>query len=378
MSNRLRISIIFIIALLLAGCGDQRVLERLGFTHTVSYDLIETDEDESDRKLMISISIPRPESGTGSGDGRRQVLTAVSSTAKEGRYDLSRQTELMLVSGQLRNSLFGLSLAKQGIWEQIDTLVRDPSISPRTKITVVNGNAHELLVKEYPQHPRTAQFIDRMLEKEEQATTIPKSSIHEFTKDYLDDGIDPVAPMIRINGDDIIVDGIALFKDDHYVMKIEPSQALIFAFLRGNFTHGEISINLSEVGRENEKVMFSSLVSKRKVKAAPSKVGAPFKVDVYIDVTGSVLEYIGNLDINSSSDRNKVEQLISDYAKIKAEEMIKTVQEQKVDSFGLGKYVRTVLSYEQWSDLNWDEVYPDIEVNCHAKVRIKDAGKFMK
>ncbi|GIP14951.1 hypothetical protein J40TS1_05930 [Paenibacillus montaniterrae] len=121
MSNRLRISIIFIIALLLAGCGDQRVLERLGFTHTVSYDLIETDEDESDRKLMISISIPRPESGTGSGDGRRQVLTAVSSTAKEGRYDLSRQTELMLVSGQLRNSLFGLSLAKQGIWEQIDT-----------------------------------------------------------------------------------------------------------------------------------------------------------------------------------------------------------------------------------------------------------------
>lgn len=378
MSNRLRMSVIFIITLLLTGCGDQRVLERLGFTHTVSFDLTETDEDESDRKLMISISIPRPESGSGSGHGRRQVLTAVSSTSKEGKYDLSRQTELMLVSGQLRNSLFGLSLAKQGIWEQIDTLVRDPSISPRTKITIVNGSAHELLVNEYPQHPRTAQYIDRLLEKEEQATTIPKSSLHEFTKDYLDDGIDPVAPMIRIKDKGIIIDGIALFRDDHYVMKIEPSQALIFAFLRGNFKHGEFSINLSEVGRENEKVMFSSLVSKRKVKAAPGKGGGPFKVDVYIEVTGSVLEYIGKLDLNSSSDRNKIEQLISDYAKINAEKMIKSVQEQRVDSFGLGKYVRSSLSYEQWSHLNWDEVYPDIEVNCHTKVRIKDAGKFMK
>lgn len=328
--------------------------------------------------MLISISIPRPESGTGSGDGKRQVITAVSSTAKEGRYDLSRQTELMLVSGQLRNSLFGLSLAKQGIWEQIDTLVRDPSVSPRMKITVVNGSAHELLTKEYPQHLRTAQYIDRLLEKEQQATTIPKSSIYEFTKDYLDDGIDPVAPMVRIKGEGVIIDGIALFREDRYMMKIEPSQALIFAFLRGNFTHGEISINLSEAGRENEKIMFSSLISKRKIKVAPGKDGAPFKVDVYIDASGSVLEYIGELDLNNSSDRNKIEQLVSDYIKTKSEEMVKIVQEHKIDCFGFGKYIRNSLSYAQWNNMDWYEVYPDIEVKCHAKVRIKDAGKFLK
>lgn len=43
MSSRLRMSITLIIALLLTGCGDQRVLERLGFTHTVSYDLAENE-----------------------------------------------------------------------------------------------------------------------------------------------------------------------------------------------------------------------------------------------------------------------------------------------------------------------------------------------
>lgn len=371
-----RLIIVLTIVALLTGCGDQRILEKLGFTQTTSYDLASDHDGNAEDKLLISVSIPRSESD--SGDTEREFLTAIAPTSKAGKINLARQTELILVSGQLRNAIFGLSLAKEGIWEHIDTLVRDPSISPQVKITVVNGSAHDLLKKDYPQHPRTGQYIDRMLETESLVQTVPKISVYQFTKDYFDDGIDPVAPMIKEMNKNIVIDGIALFRKDRYIMKIEPDHALIFAFLRGKFKQGEISINLSEVGRNNEYVMFSSLVSKRSIKATSISGENRFRVDIHIKITGSVLEYIGALNLDNEKDRNKIEALISDYITTKAEDMIATMQQHSVDSLGTGRYVRSTLKYKQWKSMDWHQVFQNIEVKCHVNVRIKDFGIFVK
>ena len=373
--------IILVITMILSGCGDQRILEKLGFTQTTSYDLAPDDEqststeDQSKKKLIISVSIPRPD--TDGGNKSREVLTATAYTSKEGKIKLSRQTELMVVSGQLRNALFGISLAKQGIWEHIDTLVRDTSISPRVKVTIVNGSAHELLAKDYPRHPRTGQYLDRMLEKEAGSQTIPEITLYQFTKDYLDDGIDPVAPIIKKTEEHIQLDGIALFQEDRYVTKIAPDQALTFAFLRGNFKQGEMSIDLSDVGRNDEHIMFSSMISQRSVKIKTGSGSNQYRADINIKITGSVQEYIGERSLDQDKDRKILENLIAEYIKLKAEEMVAMMQKNQVDSIGLGKHVRKTLGYERWKKLDWRNVYQNIEVKCNVKIHIKDYGKFV-
>lgn len=374
--------IIFIIA---TGCGDQRILEKLGFTQSISYDLASDDEhsnddehstgNESRTKLLIGNTIPRPNSD--GGKRSREFISSTAISSKDGKIKNSKQTELMLVSGQLRNTLFGISLAKQGIWEHIDTLLRDTSISPQVKITVVNGSAHDLLGKDYTQHPRTGQYLDRMLEKEAHVQTIPHTTLYRFTKDYLDDGIDPVVPIVRVMDDHIVIDGIALFRDDRYITKVEPDQSLIFAFIRDNFKRGEISIDLTDVGRKNEVVMFSSMSSHRKVKIKKNPGSDQYRATIHIKATGSILEYTGVLNLDKKDDRNKIEKLISEYIKIKTENMVAMMQSNKVDSIGLGKYVRNYLGYEKWHQLNWEEVYQDIEVTCDVTIRIKDYGKFL-
>jgi len=364
------------IVLTLSACGDQRILEKLGFTQTTSYDLLTENEEKTKNKLMISISMPKlsPEGGT----TQRELLTAIASTSKEGRIKLSTQTELTLVSGQMRNALFGLPLSKQGLWEHIDTLVRDPSISPGVKVTVVDGNAHDLLAKDYPSHPRTGQYIDHLLEKEALVNTIPTVTLFEFTRDYFDDGVDPVAPIIKQSGKNIFLDGIALFRKDRYVTKVKPEQALIFAILHGNFKQGELSINLEESGRDNEHVMFSSLISQRKIKASPNLRQNHIIIDIDIKIKGSVLEYIGDLHLDNDKDRKEIENLISKYITKETQKMIAKMQKNNVDSIGLGKYVRSKLTYKEWNNLNWHDIYPDVQVHCHAKVVIKDYGKFEK
>jgi len=362
---------ILIVMFGIVGCGDQRILEKLGFTHTTSYDLLPNENNGTEDKLMISVSIPKADPD---GPTKRETLTAVSTTSKTAKIMLSRKTELSLVSGQLRNTLFGLTLAQKGLWEHIDTLVRDPAISQRVKVTVVNGNAHDLLVKDYLPHPRTGKYIDRMLEKEGKAQTVPHITLFEFTRDLFDDGIDPVAPMIRSVNEDVVIDGIALFNEDRYITKINSDKLLIFSILRGNFKEGELSVDLKS---EGEHVMLSSLVSKRKIKVQSSGHNQ-FSIDINISLKGSILEYIGNLHLSDEMDRKKLENSISEYIQIEMKDMVTKMQKSKVDSLGLGIRIRNSLSYSEWTNLVWKNIYPNIEVRCNVQTKIKDYGKFEK
>lgn len=379
MHNRLRLVLIIVSIVLLTSCGDQRILERLGVTHTATYDLAE-NEEQSDKKLIVSITIPRPESagGKGNSNSNREFLQATSATSKEGRINLSKQTELILVSGQMRNTLFGINLAKEGVWEYIDALLRDPSVSPQIKITVVNGSAYQLLSKDYSQHSRTGQYIERMLDKESQSQTVPKMDLFRFSRDYWDDGIDSVAPMIKDAGNHVEIDGIALFRGDRYITKVETDQALIFAFLRGPFKRGELSIDLTKVGRSNERMMLSSISSERKIKVTSKNDNNEFHIDLRIKVSGTILEYIGTINLNSENGRVEAERLIAEYIKNQLDDMIAMLQENNVDSIGIGKHVRATLNYQQWKSMDWHEVFPNIKVNTDVKISIKDIGEVLE
>jgi len=363
-----RLLILTLIAILLTGCGDKRILEELGFTQTTSYDLLPNG------KLDITLSIPQadPEAKT-----KRMILRTTSDSSKESRIKMAMQTHLQLVSGQLRNSIFGLSLAKAGIWNHIDTLIRDPSISPQVKVTVVNGNAGELLRKDYKQQPRTGKYIDKLLTKEAEGQTVPKVTLYQFARDYYDDGIDPVAPIIKDVGEHISIDGIGLFRDDRYITKIKPEDALIFAFQRGRFKQGELSIDLAREARSDKQIaMLSGLMSTREVKVNLGRNGHT-TVRFIIHIQGSILEYIGPYNLSNDSDRKKLEHQIASYIADKSDEMVAMMQRHKVDSLGIGTHVRNSMSYKEWKSRNWkDELYPNARVLFDVTVKIKSYGKF--
>jgi spore germination protein len=365
--------LLFAVLLVLTGCGDERILEKMGLIHSTGYDLVPAENEGEKDKLRVTIAVPKADS---EGKIKRETMTAVVASSKEARIEFSRQTELSLVSGQIRNTLFGVTLAQKGLREHIDTLVRDPAVSQRVKITIVNGSVYDLLTKRYPDHPRPGQYMDRMLEKEAASMMIPTVTLYDFTRDLYDDGIDAVAPILKQKGKHIALDGIALFQGDRYVSRIEPEDTLIFAILSQNFRRGEMSIDLRKAGLGNERLLFSSMISNRKIKVTHEANGNP-RVQIRMVVKGSVLEYFGDLKIGEDQDRHKLEKLVAEYVTLHAKKMIANMQQHKADSLGIGMHVRNSMSYAEWKSLKWDEVYPQIEVNCSAEVVIKHFGKFM-
>lgn len=362
------ISLLLLLSLIpVTGCGDQRILEKLGFIQTVSYDLL------PDNKLAVSFSIPQADPET---SANREVLSAIAATSKEATMLISRETGMMVVSGQLRNVLFSKDMAAHGLHGHLDTLYRDPSISSQVKISIVEGSAGELLIEDYKQHPRTGRYIDLLLTKEALGQTIPSVTLFNFARDYFDHGTDPVAPILKKHEDKYIkTNGIALFKDDLYVAKIEPQNALVFAFLKDSFREGQISLDLAEANNEREAIMFSSLISSRKVKVIHDAEGIK-KVTFHVKITGSVLEYIGESRLSIDRERHELERRISKKISEKAEAMISLMKQHQVDNLGIGRYVRNSIGYEQWKKMNWREELEKLPVECTFDVKIKDYGKF--
>ncbi|WP_151736630.1 Ger(x)C family spore germination protein [Paenibacillus tengchongensis] len=363
-----KIAGMLMLVLLLTGCStDQRILDKLGMVQTIALDQADGD------KLLVTASIPVIDPNA---ELKREILQAETNSVKEARLVFSRQTDLRMVSGQMRELLFGIDLAEKGLWKYVETQLRDPSVGFSVKLTVVDGKAGELLAAEHKPHADTGRYITHLLEKEAAGNNIPATTLYEFSRDYNDDGIDVIAPIVADGGSKVRVTGIALFAGDRVVMRVPVKEGLIFALCRGNLKRGEAAINLGDTIGKPEVVVFSSVTSKRKVKVHRMQDGR-FKVDLYVSLQGSVLDYTGERTLREEKDRHELEKELSLSIEDKAEQLIRQMQQKKTDALGFGQYVRGRLSYKAWKAMDWRETFPEVEVDCRAKVKIKDYGKYM-
>ncbi|MWV43252.1 Ger(x)C family spore germination protein [Paenibacillus sp. HJL G12] len=365
----LRCVVLGVMVLSVTGCArSQKILERLAIDHTIGYDL------DDDQKLFVTAAIINQ--GEGGKEVKQELITVEADSSKEAKIKLSRQTSRNIVTGQLRNTLYSTEVARKGIRRLIENLVRDPSISPRVKITVVNGSVNELLSSEFPDHPNTSQYVDHLLQKNWKNQNIPQVNVYQFTRDLLDDGIDPVAPVVRRRGDNVLVDGLGLFKDDRYVGKLSADYNMLFAMSRGKYRQGEIYIKLDYQDLDGS-VMLGTVSSDKKFKVWRKRAGG-FVVEMLLEVKGDIMEYTGNVPLGNSRDIPKIQQGISSYISDKMERMVAIMQEKGSDNVGLGKQIRNSISYKEWKSLNWDEVYPEVTFRCTVKTKIKSTGEIME
>lgn len=356
-----RIVAAFLVIMMMAGCGDERILERLGFIESQSFDLLPNG------KLRITCSIPIADPQS---EQNRKVIAIDAESSKDAKLEFNKKTSLTLVSGQLRNLLISKSVAEQGLWDKFDTFGRDPAISPQVNISIVNGNAGHLLEKDYKQHPPTDKYVNRLLGKEARAHTIPKMTLYEFSRDLLDDGIDSIAPIIKEEEDNITLDGIGLFMESKYVTKIDTEEAIILGFLRGNLQRSAIDVEL----KKGQQVMFNSLTSKRKVKVEHADTERA-KVAIHVHLKGSILEYTGPLKLDNPSNRREIAKTVSEHLTERANKMVKFMQKHQVDSLGIGQYVRNSLSHNEWQSMNWRDVYSKADIECYVHIKIRNIGK---
>lgn len=362
-----RLFLTVVLCFLLAGCSqDQRVLERIGYIETAAFDAA------PENKLQVTISMPLVTQFARNGETTDELLKTICSSPKEAKSSLSFRTSRTIVSGQIRTILFGEALARRGLWAHMDTFLRDPSISIRTAIVVVDGKAGEVIGHEYPRHTKTANYLNKLLQKEFNKQSTPRTALYQFTRDYYDDGMDPIAIMVKEQGKDIAISGIALFRGDRMIDKLPGEDIFLFSFLYQNLQQGEFS--LSSDDPDLKTISFRAVKSKRRIEVTKRSSGE-YEADIYLKVEGGVEEYIGGAKL-STPERAKVEQLVSQHIATEAQRIIKTMQQNKTDNIGLGKYVRNKMGHAEWEQTSWHEMFGQIPVRVHCSFYMKNFGTY--
>jgi len=361
---------IVLLSMLLTGCADEKILEKVGFMRTIAY---ERAGEGDDSLIRVSISIPMS-------DLRQSLLySTLAKTTEEAKLAFDRQNNRKIVKGQLRQVLFDESLAKGGTKKHIDYLMRDPSVGSRIHVLVTEGDMQEMLAKLYLHKRSTAgEYIDNLIRTEARVQAIPDTNLYSFVRDYYDDGIEPVAAIIKENGDDnLTICGIALFRKDRLVARIQPEDKTLLMLLRKNLQAGELYLDMSEGEEHGEQATLSYIASSRKVRVEydAGEDEQPPKVTIRITMKGSLLEYVGERRFENARDQRELEQAMGDMIQRRCEPIIRIMQQHKADCIGIGQYARQQMSYEEWTRRDWNERFAEADIRVQVKVHIKNYGE---
>lgn len=346
------------------GCSDKKIIENLGLISVMTFDKVEGGKD----KMYVTASMP-PLSPDNANE--EIIIDTIADSKKEAENQLTVKTEQDLVNGQIRSLVFGKKFASEGINRIIQSVERDQEIGSQVKIVVADGEASQILTQ-IPQGS-TSNYVDKILKKEAEQHSIPYSDVHHFSRDYYDDGIDPITPLIGMDEEDVVIKGTALFHDDRHVGNLNVPQSKILLLLKDEIRNSELVVKKLE---ENEfrNIYYTYNHSNHKIKVKKSELGVE-ALEIHVTIKGSLLEDTGTTrDVSVPDNHKEAEKFIKSYISEEANKVIEILKEKGADSIGMKQYIRNSVSYEEWEEMKKEDLLTKIPIKPYFTVVIKDNG----
>ncbi|MBR7553041.1 Ger(x)C family spore germination protein [Allobacillus sp. GCM10007491] len=370
--------LILSIVVLLTGCAEERVLEDLGIITTAGFDKGEDGPEVFGTFITYKFS---------------QQLSNVNSpihssgrTAQDAFHLAFAKTAKKLVTGQLRAVVYGPDLAKEGIWPHLDTLQRNQFVSDLVYITVSEMPSREVLnAQVFEEAPNVGIYIYRLLDQVIGKEEIVDSSLHEFIKNYLKVGVDPITPVLSIEEDRVIVTGLGLFQDDRFIDTIDLHEAFYVRLILDEFKAGELQIELPtenyrqfmedfEPSPEEETFEITMQQIKSASQISPKDSGK-YHFSIKIRFEGDIRELTKELDLESKEVIHMLEKDMAKKIEENISKLLEKTQELNVDSLGFGTFWNAKFKGDKkLTEEEWRKEYPNFQFDIDVTTEILRNG----
>ncbi|MDQ0878787.1 spore germination protein [Paenibacillus sp. V4I3] len=347
--------VIFIFIIALIGCVNKSIIDRVSIPLVIGV-------DKGPKTTMI-LTISKPQY-KGKDTITNVEATAVSQTIINARGILLEEENTPILSGKLSVLLCSRQLAKEGLEKAIDMALRNPRVSKRLQLAVVDGQAKELLEANYSHSVEKGHYLIQQFNSNIKEGHLPRTNLHTFEYALLGKGIDPYLPLVKLEEGKFKITGLALFQKDKYVDSLNNKELKFFKLLVEKKNHGTYETKLREdvyVSVQNEQSSF-------RYKASFNNVNP--EIDIKLKLKGSILESAG-FEI-TDNDRQHLESTFSKEIVNAVEDLIHRFQKLGIDPLGLGNFVRSRTRH--WDENIWEEQYPNIKIKINADVSLIGEG----
>ncbi|RDU37779.1 Ger(x)C family spore germination protein [Neobacillus piezotolerans] len=340
--------------LLLGGCVNTEIIDDVRLVTGIGYDLGEGDKVVGTALIPYYLPDQKIENNT---------LTSSASPTRDLFKNYQQMSSDPIVGGALEVVLFGMDFAKNGIYQVVDSLGRDPGVGTKMFLVVVDGEARELLEGQYGKRGNSSYIAD-LLDHNIKTRDMPKTNLHLFMSDFYQTGKTSFLPIIKKKSETAVeIAGLALLNNGKMVDKIPRNKMFYFKLMAQKHSGGSIRVDIGK-----HKAVVESINSRLKKKIVRRN---PYEIDVHIKMKGYLNQYTGR-GLNQKI-IHEVERTLEKQIRSNAGELVKQFQKKGVDPFGFGHYADSRIrgfDYKHWRKYD----YKSLKVNIKPHVNIVESG----
>jgi len=390
-------------AAFLSGCWDYREVENRGYVlgiaidkalplpqgqddlkeHLSERDIEKMPPQEGSPKYAYTIQIPiipqamiKPTGGPGGGSGgdRTWDLTIAGNSFMEVNRQFNTRLSYPPFYEHMKIIVISEGVARDGITECLDLLLRDHEMRRRTRVFITPGEGKAIL----DVVPRIDDYSSLYLEKlplnaDKISRIAHKTDLGEVSKS-IHGQLDFVLPRVIATEDEIKNAGVAIFKGDKMVGWLGEIDTIYAKWIR-DAALGDV---ISMTSPNNPKEIISLEAHKVSTSVKPIIKNGNIIMKIKTNAVFSIAEEMKETPDNSLSKDyiKEIEMLAKEKIKGEMEDTIKYVQEAYgADIF----HFNVALSrYEPklWDAIkdNWHNMFPDVKTEVEVSVKVRHIG----
>lgn len=368
-----------------SGCWDRKELNDRAIWLASGWDSGKKGKIHFSGQIVVPANMQSQASGGGGGSTGDSYFTVAASgmNPEDAIQNLQEKLSREAFMGQRRVIFFGEKMAKRGVKENLDSIVRVSSVSIRAGTFVIkNGTAEEAFNIAYPLEKIPALTA---LKEYEQTAKGGDNVFLNFLIAANSDGIRPTLPAVVIGEShegkqseqgnsaktSFKMAGTALFnKDLKLVGYLNMKESRYLYWITGKLKKHSVTVpfekgNASLVIRKVDSKIIPKLNKQNKV-----------KITVELTGTGALLENNTNLNLLNIKNVKLLEKKLEHEVKKEVLDLFNKVQSEKgTDVFGFGEAIHRKYPSE-WKKMSkkWDHLFPEAEVAVKVNLTIKRVG----
>ncbi|MGV3488829.1 MAG: Ger(x)C family spore germination protein [Tuberibacillus sp.] len=327
--HKIFLIMITVLIALLTGCEQPKVIDDIRLIGSLGYDYY----NESNVMGTITTPIYAHTGGSGQVQAKTDTFTVVSHRGRALDTLLESRSEHPLQLGKLLVVLYGKRVAKEGIYQFIDILNRNPDVGRTIHLAVVDGTAKKILTKQYKTDQLVSSYLNDLMQHNAQGD-FPRTNLHEFLYSYYGEGMDPFLPFLQLKQDHVEIKGIALFKDDSYVSYLPYDYAFPFKMMFQSFNRGSYSVPM-------DKNHFMSITNINSTVDYRVKFNQQSEPVIYIKVNEKGYLRETSSTINPKQNMRIIQGQMEKTLEKQGKEIISKLQKLNVDALRIGDKVRS-------------------------------------
>ncbi|CAN7727657.1 Ger(x)C family spore germination protein [Paenibacillus sp. LjRoot56] len=346
-----------LIGFLLTGCVKQQTLEKITISFVCALDEAPNDQVE------LTIVAPKFQAGKSSSVSNN-LYAKVGHTTRNITELMDMQLSRPIKPGNLLVILIGKELAANGLEDELDVFLRDAVSSRRMYLAIVDGKAKEILKANFSLNEEKGMSLFNLLDTNVRNGLVPRQNLHDFEYSYLGKGMDPSLPILNLQSNQVMIAGLALFKDDKYAMSLNEKQMRVMKLLLGETKYGNLEAKLEN----GTYIAVKNLGSK--VKYRVEKDSKSPRVMINLHLNGEIIDAKGN-DL-TKEEQERIKALFEKDLTTSGMELIQLFKKEGIDPLGLGDFVRS--KTRNWNEEEWKQAYPTMNISLLVKVNITEMG----